>query len=220
MKLLRVILPIAFLCSASALLAEAGPSEIHWDDMRGKFEFEDPFVRLSQGQIYRLAVVARVRELDAKGHQVDDAMREEAKEAEGLLAEEKVDVDGLLEKRNEIKNMRKQRAEMPVEALDGKLVKLAGFVLPLEYEGKKVKEFLLVPWVGACIHTPPPPANQIAHVEVLEAFESKGTFEAVTVTGTIHLEKKESELFLVDGKAMISMSYVFKEASVEKYKRP
>ena len=46
-----------------------------------------------------------------------------------------------------------------VNALDGQAVKLPGFVVPLDFEGKKVSEFLLVPYFGACIHVPPPPAR-------------------------------------------------------------
>ena len=45
-------------------------------------------------------------------------------------------------------------------ALDGKLVKVPGFAVPLEDWASSVTEFLLVPYVGACIHTPPPPPNQ------------------------------------------------------------
>ena len=47
--------------------------------------------------------------------------------------------------------------------LHGRRGRSAGFVLPLEKKGDKVTEFLIVPYFGACIHTPPPPANQIIH---------------------------------------------------------
>ncbi len=46
-------------------------------------------------------------------------------------------------------------------SLNGKKLRIAGFALPLERKGDKVTEFLLVPYFGACIHSPPPPANQI-----------------------------------------------------------
>ena len=52
-----------------------------------------------------------------------------------------------------------------VKALDGQLVKLPGYIVPLDVtEEGRVTEFLLVPYYGACIHTPPPPANQIVVV--------------------------------------------------------
>ena len=46
-----------------------------------------------------------------------------------------------------------------------------------------MKEFLLVPFVGACIHVPPPPANQIVYVKTEKGFDVKGSFDPVYVTG-------------------------------------
>jgi uncharacterized protein len=72
-----------------------------------------------------------------------------------------------------------------VAALDGKTVRIGGYIVPLDFEQTKVKEFLLVPFVGACIHVPPPPANQIIYVKVEKGFEVGGTFDPVTVTGKL-----------------------------------
>ena len=49
-------------------------------------------------------------------------------------------------------------------ALVGQLVRIPGVVVPLEDSKDGLKEFLLVPYFGACVHSPPPPANQIVHV--------------------------------------------------------
>ncbi|MDF0596521.1 DUF3299 domain-containing protein [Psychromarinibacter halotolerans] len=68
--------------------------------------------------------------------------------------------------------------------LNGKIVKLSGFIVPLDYEGTGVSVFMLVPYVGACIHVPPPPANQLVLVTTTDQpYESDGLFEPVTVTG-------------------------------------
>ncbi|MEZ5853514.1 MAG: DUF3299 domain-containing protein [Hyphomicrobiaceae bacterium] len=72
-----------------------------------------------------------------------------------------------------------------VEALDGKRVKIGGYVVPLDFDATKVKEFLLVPFVGACIHVPPPPPNQILYVKSEQGFDVKGTFDPVWVTGKL-----------------------------------
>jgi hypothetical protein len=72
-----------------------------------------------------------------------------------------------------------------VASLDGKRVHMGGYVVPLDFEATRVKEFLLVPFVGACIHVPPPPANQIVYVKADQGFEVKGTFDPVWVTGTL-----------------------------------
>jgi hypothetical protein len=75
-----------------------------------------------------------------------------------------------------------------VAELNGKRVKIGGYVVPLDFEATTIKEFLLVPFVGACIHVPPPPANQIVYVKAEKGFEIGGTFDPVTVTGTIKTE--------------------------------
>jgi hypothetical protein len=75
-----------------------------------------------------------------------------------------------------------------VTELNGKHVRIGGYVVPLDFEATTVKEFLLVPFVGACIHVPPPPANQIIYVKADKGFEVAGQFDPVTVTGTIKTE--------------------------------
>jgi hypothetical protein len=72
-----------------------------------------------------------------------------------------------------------------VTALDGKRVRIGGYVVSLDFEATRVKEFLLVPFVGACIHVPPPPANQIVYVKSEKGFDVNGMFEPVWVTGTL-----------------------------------
>jgi hypothetical protein len=75
-----------------------------------------------------------------------------------------------------------------VSELDGKRVKIGGYVVPLDFEATSIKEFLLVPFVGACIHVPPPPANQIIYVKAADGFDVSGSFDPVSVTGTIETE--------------------------------
>ncbi|NOT72608.1 MAG: DUF3299 domain-containing protein [Hyphomicrobium sp.] len=72
-----------------------------------------------------------------------------------------------------------------VAELDGKRVRIGGYIVPLDFEATNVKEFLLVPFVGACIHVPPPPANQIVYVKVEKGFEVSGTFDPISVVGTM-----------------------------------
>jgi hypothetical protein len=104
--------------------------------------------------------------------------------------------------------------EAPVVAeLGGQRVKLPGFVVPLEMDATKIDEFLLVPYFGACIHIPPPPANQIVHVVMRDgkAFEGQ-LFDTVWVTGTMQIERLSSDL----GDA----GYRMDEATVTPYEVP
>jgi uncharacterized protein len=81
-----------------------------------------------------------------------------------------------------------------VPELNGQRVKLAGYVVPLDFEATTVKEFLLVPFVGACFHVPPPPPNQIVYIKSEKGFELGAIFDPVAVTGTIRTETTTTEL--------------------------
>jgi hypothetical protein len=82
-----------------------------------------------------------------------------------------------------------------VQALDGQTVRLPGFVVPLEGNGKVVREFLLVPYYGACIHVPPPPANQTVHVVAQgRGAKIRGLFDTVWVTGLMKIEHTTRQL--------------------------
>jgi len=81
---------------------------------------------------------------------------------------------------------RKSRGAAPVvESLDGKRVHIGGYVVPLDFAATTITEFLLVPFVGACIHVPAPPSNQIIYVKTEKGFNVQGSFDAVYVTGTL-----------------------------------
>ncbi len=82
-----------------------------------------------------------------------------------------------------------------VKDLDGKRVKLPGFVVPLEGDGKTIREFLLVPYYGACIHVPPPPANQTVYVQVPNGdAHIREAFDTVWVTGVMSAKPFTSDL--------------------------
>jgi len=81
-----------------------------------------------------------------------------------------------------------------VTDLDGKRVRIGGYVVPLDFEATNVKEFLLVPFVGACIHVPPPPPNQIIYVKTEKGFDVAGSFDPVYVTGTLKVASQYTGL--------------------------
>jgi hypothetical protein len=105
-------------------------------------------------------------------------------------------------------------AEAPVvEELDGKAVRLPGFVVPLETDAEEIAEFLLVPYFGACIHVPPPPANQTVYVVTAEGAAYRGElFDTVWVEGRMRVEPVNNEL----GDA----GYKIEEARVSLYEEP
>ena len=77
---------------------------------------------------------------------------------------------------------------------DGAPVKLPGYVVPLEEVKGEVSEFLLVPYFGACIHTPPPPANQIIHVTVTKPLKGLRSMDTVWVSGVLKTARQDSSM--------------------------
>jgi hypothetical protein len=99
-----------------------------------------------------------------------------------------------------------------VYRMDGVNAKLSGYVVPLEVSSGNLKEFLLVPYFGACIHTPPPPANQIVHVVLSQPVKGIHTMDAVLVSGVLRTARKVS---------LMGMSgYAMDTAFVEPYLPP
>lgn len=101
-----------------------------------------------------------------------------------------------------------------VPAMEGRAVRLPGYVVPLEATNGELREFLLVPYFGACIHTPPPPANQIIHVITDKPVKGFQTMSAVWVQGVLSTGRGKSE--------MGASGYRLKLSKIEAYqaKRP
>jgi hypothetical protein len=84
--------------------------------------------------------------------------------------------------------------------LNGARLRLPGYVVPLDTSVGGLKEFLLVPYFGACIHSPPPPANLIVHVKLTKPASIR-TMDAVWVTGVLSTGRRDSPMG-VSGYAM------------------
>ncbi|MEP6341991.1 MAG: DUF3299 domain-containing protein [Maricaulaceae bacterium] len=82
-----------------------------------------------------------------------------------------------------------------VTDLDGLTVRLPGYVVPLDFNASsEYNEFLLVPYFGACLHTPPPPPNQIVYVKTAKAAKIADINEPVWIEGVMKTGKFGSEL--------------------------
>ena len=70
--------------------------------------------------------------------------------------------------------------------MQGRPVRLPGFIVPLSFDqNRKVIEFFLVPYFGACLHLPPPPPNQILYVEYSEGIEVENLQQPYWVDGEL-----------------------------------
>jgi hypothetical protein len=213
--------------AAAALLAALGPAvpaepprQILWEDLVPKAPQPDPaLTKLTRDQLADLAEIASLRERIARGDKLNTADQADVEGLPRKLQQAGIDVDALLAKRKELMAQRQAQKTAVNPALTGQLIRIPGYLLPLEYSGKQVSEFLLVPWVGACIHTPPPPPNQIVHVKPLKPVEYSGMFEPVWVTGALGTSSSKRSLFMLDGSADIDVGYTVQAAQVEPYKQ-
>ena len=70
--------------------------------------------------------------------------------------------------------------------LVNKRIMIPGFIVPTAYnEERKITEFFLVPFFGACIHLPPPPPNQIIHVSYERGYTLGNFYDAHVVHGLL-----------------------------------
>ena len=79
-------------------------------------------------------------------------------------------------------------------ALHGANVRLPGFIIPIEQSSDGVTEFVLVPYVGACIHTPPPPPNQLVLVRAIDPWPGDNLWDPVWVEGRMSTQLMTTEV--------------------------
>jgi hypothetical protein len=191
--------------------------EITWADLVPASTFEDPFEALTSDQLYRLDAIYRTRVSGPLSPRVTDEMMEWAEKFEQELNQQGIDVDELLGMLEEIAEQRRRMSFAVVEELDGANIRMPGYVLPLEFDGHKVTEFFLVPYVGACMHAPVPPPNQMVHVSVTPGVETGGLYDPVWISGIMSTKAKTSAFGFADGELDLSTSYTMDANEVTPY---
>ena len=78
--------------------------------------------------------------------------------------------------------------------LDGAYIKMPGYIIPIDLSTTGVTSFVLVPYVGACLHTPPPPPNQLVFVTTETPWPNDSLWDAVWVTGQMGHEIQSTEV--------------------------
>ena len=214
---LRAILIVFCALLAPAAWADA-PRQLMWKDLVPPLPADHPFARLTRQQALQLTDIAAVRDRRTRGEKLSPIELADEEAAASKLQQAGIDVDGLLAKRKEIAEQGRLRAQSVNAALDGQTVRIPGYLLPLEFSGKEITEFLLVPWVGACIHTPPPPPNQIVHVKSDKPVGNVTLFAPIWVTGRMSTVASKKSLYLVDGESNIDIGYSLRASAVEPYK--
>ena len=207
---------LIIICALFHFSALAEPvRQLSWEDLvPAELLADDPLADLTQEELDLVVwVVHTLDSLPPRGSDTEDIYRE-LDEAIPELKKAGIDINELMAKRKLLQTS-------IVEELNGQRIRIPGYLLPLEVSATKVTEFLLVPYIGACIHVPPPPPNQIIYVKIGQnkSYKSKSLYEPVWVTGVIAAKSMAKDLFLVDGSAEVDIGYSMQANRVEPYKK-
>jgi uncharacterized protein len=198
--------------------AADAPRQLTWEDLVVALPAaENPFTGLSVEQLDLLGDVGVFRDRKARGEKLVPQEIEIEKMSLAKLQKMNIPIDALLAKRDETAKKLEDQKSVANASLNGKLVRMPGYLLPVEFVGNRVTEFLLVPWVGACIHTPPPPPNQIVYVKADKPYEIKRTFDPVWVTGRMLARGNAKSVYIEDGSAEVDSSYSIQASQVDPY---
>ncbi len=208
---------IAVVAAGSAVAVK----QIEWKTLLPQLpEIDDPLSGLTQDQRFDIETISWARGLKGEERKLPQNKQgiKDSKKYEAQFKKAGIDVDELLKKYRAWQSEVERRQKMVNTSLDGKEVRMAGYLLPLEFSEDGDTDFLLVPYVGACIHVPPPPANQIVFVRLAKKFKVADLYTAVWITGKMKTKSSSKALSLIDGTADVSVGYHLNGHTVVPYK--
>lgn len=95
--------------------------------------------------------------------------------------------------------------------LDGKAVRIAGYIVPLTDNYAILDQFLMVPDAQACIHVPPPPPNLIIQVKLKKPLPISEVSNPAWVSGIFKIETTSSQhgsaAYTLDARKMEKFTY-------------
>ena len=225
-KLLPAILTSYFMLSAYATVQAEDAAKIEWENLMPKATIPpDPVIQLStdlqvafENLQYWLSLTPQDK-LKAEPQDIKE-LKKVAQKARALFKSKGVDFDKLYQKFNARQKAIDTINRTTLSKYNSKKISIAGYLLPLEFDKRGVNEFLLVPYVGACIHVPPPPINQTIFVRLKKRYKFKDLYDPVWITGRLKNVHTKKELSLVDGKGKIDSGYSLTGDKVTPYTSP
>ena len=216
-QLIATVLMIFALATGTATADT--PKVLSWESLVPKSEpLRHPFRELSPDIRYDLEYLASIRYWKRTGQITkDDKEFALSKTISATLTEKNVNIEPLLKTFDDFVAEVEMRNKAVVPELNGQLVRIPGYALPLELDDTSLKEFLLVPNVGACIHTPPPPANQMVFVKLVNSYTPKEIYEPVWITGRMWLQKTSRNVNYSDGQTAAEAAYTLEGITIEPY---
>ncbi|PML15449.1 hypothetical protein BCT61_10925 [Vibrio breoganii] len=187
---------------------------IQWKDLIPPATETIELPALSKPQVSHLYNILNYRNT-SKRRDMSDAESQQYQKDIDALRTSGYEADDLLKLRDEALAIERRRLSTVNMQLNLSNVSIPGFLVPLEMEGMLTTKFLLVPTAGACIHTPPPPANQTVIVELEKGFELQDLYKVIVVTGDIVTNQQDLPISFIDGTEVVSTGYSMSAVSVE-----
>jgi len=208
---------LAILVGLGAIAAKGDLREVTWKDLVPKLpDLVDPLSTLDAEQRIELETVLWVRQLTQAEREQRPEIVEEAARYERSLETNGIKIDELIADYEVWSAKTEQRQQALVGELNGQTVRIAGYLLPIEFsQDGATDEFLLVPYVGACIHVPAPPANQIVYVKLQQTFKVTDLYTPVRLTGVMTTKRTNQQLNLSDGSAGVDVGYQMTANKIE-----
>ncbi|MEM8662259.1 MAG: magnesium transporter [Pseudomonadota bacterium] len=173
---MRTLQSVVALISALVLLVTASQAlaarDLKWPDLLPKLPpNKDPLATLNAEERIELETILWVRQLTEAERAERKEIVQEAGRYEQKFRQKGIIIDRLVENYAVFDKKLTARQRKVNAKLSGETVRLTGYLLPLEFSEDGETEFLLVPYVGACIHVPPPPPNHIVLVTLSATFK-------------------------------------------------
>ncbi|MXU66058.1 DUF3299 domain-containing protein [Oceanomicrobium pacificus] len=214
------VFALAISISVPLCLTKANASDqrnLGWADLVPEVEMgSNPFEDLDYRQKNDLVTLYRIEVTDAES--ANDFARSQASKIRAKLVSSGLDPDWLFAERERLMKAHERRFSAPNPEVLSQNVRVPGYILPLEMDGRFVIEFLLVPTVGACVHTPPPAANQLIHVHYPDGYPIRGMYDPVWIMGELQAERQTELVTYSDGQRNVESAYVMTPQRIEQYR--
>ena len=200
----------------SSIAPALAQTTVTWEDLQAQSNhLSNPYEHLTTTQTYRLSGLYQLREWVKVNQPTPDSYEsKELQRLEESFVAEGIDANELLKEADAARAYWAAQSRSTNADIVDRLVLIDGYVLPLGADSKEsenqetqMHEFLLVPYVGACIHVPAPAANQMVYVKTSKAVRNPGIFSPVQVEGELQASEGSYELFQVDGSRTVDASY-------------
>ena len=218
-RLIAIIL-VVLAASSATVSASDQARQISWEHLLPQHldPIKNPFDAMSLEVREDLGFIFRVKaDLELGLIEEDSPEMKQVFEVSQRVEENGIDIDALEAELDRLQAELDRRDLIMNKDLEGQIVRIPGYALPLEMGAGGVKEFLLVPYVGACIHTPPPPPNQMVFAELREEYEVTSLYDPVWITGQIRVEQASRALTYVDGTNDVATGYTLSVVAIEPY---